>query len=98
MADKLLKRSEVPVSDTWRLEDIYESNEAWENEFATLSPLADEIASCKGKLSDREQLLKALKLSTAAERKASSLYTYARMRRDEDNSDTLYQGMVARIA
>ena len=97
MANVLLKRTEVPVNDTWKLEDIYETNAAWEAEFASLSALADEVASYKGKLSDKEELLKALKLSTELERKAAALYTYARMRRDEDNANTLYQGMVARI-
>ena len=95
--DKLLKRNEVPVNDTWKLEDIYETNTAWEQDFGRLAGLASQVESFKGKLGDREQLLKALDLSTEAERIASGLYTYARMRRDEDNSNTLYQGMVARM-
>ena len=97
MAEKLLKRCEVPVSDTWRLEDMYETNEAWEKTFTEVSRMADQIPSFRGKLGDRETLLQALTLSTRAERGASSLYTYARMRRDEDNTNTLYQGMVERI-
>ena len=98
MAEKLLKRSEVPVKDTWKLEDIYPSNQAWEDGLKRLSVLSDGIVAYRGKLGDRESLLKALDLSTEAERLADSLYTYARMRRDEDNANALYQGMVARIS
>ena len=97
MAQKLLKRSEIPVRDTWRLEDIYVSNESWEESFQKLGALGEKIITYQGKLGDRECLLEALNLSTQAERTASSLYTYARMRRDEDNANALYQGMVERI-
>ncbi|MBQ6646364.1 MAG: oligoendopeptidase F, partial [Clostridia bacterium] len=98
MAQKLLKRSEVPVQDTWRLEDIFPDNQAWEEGFKNVSALASKISAYQGKLGQKESLLEALELSTQAERLTSSLYTYARMRRDEDNANTLYQGMVERIS
>ncbi|MCR4621857.1 MAG: oligoendopeptidase F [Clostridiales bacterium] len=97
MAEKLLKRSEVATENTWRLEDIYPTNEAWEKELKALSEMGAELTQYKGKLGNRDDALKALKLSDKCDRVASSLYTYARMRRDEDNSNTLYQGMVSKI-
>ena len=36
MAEKIRKRSEIPVEDTWALEDLYVSDEAWEQELKTL--------------------------------------------------------------
>ena len=33
---KIRKRSEIPVADTWATEDMYVSDEAWEQELATL--------------------------------------------------------------
>ncbi len=93
-----LKRSEVPLADTWKLEDIFASNEDWEKGLLDLKELLPQLEQYKGKLHDREQLLRALDASTKASRLAGSLYVYAKMRRDEDNANTLYQGMVARIS
>ena len=98
MAQKLLKRSEVKVQDTWKLEDIFESEEAWEKGLTEVIDMTGKFAAFQGKLGDKKTLLKAMKLSTKAERLASSLFVYARMRRDEDNANTYYQGQVAKIA
>ncbi|MBR6498275.1 MAG: oligoendopeptidase F family protein, partial [Clostridia bacterium] len=97
MAEKLLKRSEVAPENTWRLEDIYPTNEAWDSELKALNELGAELEGYKGKLGSRDEALKAVRLSDKCDRIASSLYTYARMRRDEDNANNLYQGMVSRI-
>ena len=98
MAQKLLKRGEVKPADTWKLEDIYKTEEAWEKALGELTGMIGEFAAFQGKLNDRDTLLKALTLSTKADRIAGSLFVYARMRRDEDNSNTYYQGQVAKIA
>lgn len=97
MAEKLLKRCEVPVENTWRLEDIYETNEAWEADYAKLSAQADAPKAYEGKLTDEKKLLEFLTLSTEAEQRLGALYGYARMRRDEDNANPVYQALVARI-
>ena len=34
---KIRKRSEIPVEDTWAIEDLYATDEAWEQELGTLS-------------------------------------------------------------
>lgn len=98
MAQMLLKRSELKLEDTWKLEDIFATNEDWEDALKRLSGMIADLASYQGKLSQSGELLKALKASTDARRLAGDLFTYARMRRDEDNSSTLYQGMVTRAA
>ena len=97
MAEKLLKRCEVPVEKTWRLEDIYETNEAWDADYAKLSEQVDALKTYEGKLTDRAKLLEYCNLSTDAEQRLGSLYGYARMRRDEDNANPVYQALVARI-
>ena len=43
---KIRKRSEIPVEDTWALEDLYVTDEAWEKELATL---AEEMQSAVNK-------------------------------------------------
>ena len=94
MAEKLLKRCEVPVEKTWRLEDIYETNEAWDADYAKLSEQVDALKTYEGKLTDRAKLLEYCNLSTDAEQRLGSLYGYARMRRDEDNANPVYQALV----
>ena len=34
--NKIRQRHEIPVEDTWKLEDLYVSDEAWEAELATI--------------------------------------------------------------
>ena len=48
MAKELLKREEVKVEDTWDLTDMYESNEAWEEELNKIEALITEIAGMEG--------------------------------------------------
>ena len=45
-------RSEVPVEETWRLEDLYETPEKWEEEAARLAALPAEISAFAGHLAD----------------------------------------------
>lgn len=49
-ASKLPARSEIPAESRWKLEDIYPSDEAWQNDFDKLKPLAAQISSYQGKL------------------------------------------------
>ncbi len=90
------KRSEVPVKDTWRLEDIYENEKAWEADFALVKDSFKKLHDMSGKLDDENTLLEALNLYFDGDRKLASLFAYARMRRDEDNTDTRYQALVSR--
>lgn len=96
MSKQLLKRSQVAPENTWKLEDIYPDNGAWEKEYEAVKEKMAALAAYKGRLSDRAALLEVMVLSSECERKVSSLFTYARMRRDENNADTVYQALVAR--
>ena len=46
----LRKRNEIPVEDTWCMEDMYATDELWEEEQQKLENLADEVAAYKGTL------------------------------------------------
>jgi len=97
MADTLKKRSEVRIEDTWRLEDIYETEELWEKDFAEVKASVDSLKAYEGKLTDENELLSLLNLMYDGERKVENLFCYARMRRDEDNSVSRYQALTARM-
>lgn len=93
----LPKRSEVPAEDKWRLEDIYPSDADWEKDVQKSKQLADQIAALKGTLcQSSKQLLQALTLQDELLKTLDQVYVYARMRRDEDNANSTYQGLTDR--
>ncbi|MDQ6695322.1 MAG: oligoendopeptidase F [Chloroflexota bacterium] len=89
-------RADVPAEYTWRLEDIYPNDSQWENDFSELAPLVEQIATYNGKLGEKETLLEALKLRDTISQKLERLFSYARMRRDEDNTNAHYQALADR--
>lgn len=93
---KIRNRKDVPEEYKWKLEDIFPSNDAWEECFFALSERMGKIVSYKGRLSDEDALYECLILSTSLSHDLSRLYQYARMRRDEDAREPLYQGMTDR--
>ncbi len=49
MAERLA-RSEVPVDETWRLDDMFQSMEAWEAELAAVERIIPQVAEFQGRL------------------------------------------------
>lgn len=95
---KLPARSEVTTEDTWRLEDIFANDEAWEKEFSEVKGLLPGVQEFQGKLADSsDQLYTALQLQDALLERLGRLYTYAHMRYDQDTTNSFYQGFDDRI-
>lgn len=93
----LPKRSEVPAEHKWRLEDIYPTDAAWEEDLQKAKKLAEEIATKKGTLGQSSKHLhEALTLQDELLQTLDQVYVYARMRRDEDNANSKYQGLTDR--
>ena len=98
MANKLLKREEVPVELTWKLEDIFPTDEAWESEFKEITAMAEKSASYEGKLKDgAEALFGVLTYKDELSERLRRLYTYSHMRYDQDTTNAKYQAMDSRI-
>ncbi|MBM4764252.1 oligoendopeptidase F [Bacillus sp. B15-48] len=96
---KLPTRDEVPVEDTWRLEDIFESDDQWEQEFKEVKELLPAIQDFQGKLGESaEILLQVLQYQDKLLERLGKLYTYAHMRYDQDTTNSFYQGMNDRIS
>jgi len=96
---KLPTRSEVPVEDTWRLEDIFTNDEAWEKEFQEVKDLLPDVQNFKGKLAESaDQLYEALQYQDRLLERLGKLYTYAHMRYDQDTTNSFYQGLNDRIS
>jgi oligoendopeptidase F len=95
----LPKRSEIPVEQTWNLEDIFVSDNEWEKEFSEVKKLIPTISEYQGKLSESaETLYEMLQLQNGVSMRLGKLYTYAHMRYDQDTTNSHYQGYNDRAA
>ena len=90
------QRNEIDNKFKWHLEDIFESNDAWEEAFFATEELIPQIARFNGQLTNNDNIFDCLTLTTKIGHELSRLYQYARMRRDEDSRETVYQGMTDR--
>ena len=96
--EKIRKRSEIPVEDTWAIEDLYPSDEAWEQELASLQEDQKILASFEGKLAQSpEMLLEYLENMERVNAKAELVANYCMRRSDVDTRDATYQAMVGRF-
>ncbi|MBE3584059.1 MAG: oligoendopeptidase F [Limnochordaceae bacterium] len=91
-------RSQIPAEDKWRLEDIYPSIDAWEKDFAQVQQTLPRFRTFQGHLAEADgaTLLSCLTLRDQVEETFERLFTFARMRRDEDNTNPTYQALAER--
>ena len=91
---KIRQRHEIPVEDTWAVEDLFPSDEAWEQELATIEADKNALAAYAGRLCESgESLCAYLTLMERIDEKASRLGNYAMRKADVDTRDTTYQAM-----
>ena len=95
MANQIIpQRSEVPEEYTWNLKDLYESDQAWNEEYEALKALPKQIAAFRGTLGrSAEDLLAWFRLQDQVEERLSRLYGYASCKGDEDTGNSFYQDM-----
>ena len=97
MAKTLPTRKDVPVQYTWRLEDIFATDEQWEEEFQAIAALLPKFSEYKGKLGESAQTLyEALQYRDHVLFRLGKLYAYAHMRHDEDTANSFYQAFETR--
>ena len=98
MAKKILERNEQNPADQWKLEDIYATDEAWEQDLTVLRGLIAEVPTYAGRLGESaETLLAYLKLDEKVSILLDNLANYAQRRSDEDTRVAKYQAMVDRV-
>lgn len=91
-------RKDIDIKDTWNLESIYANNELWEEDYAVLEKDAAEFAKLKGAIeADVSKIPAVLDAYYGLHRRLSKLSVYARMRFDQDTTDSTYQTMSAKI-
>ena len=95
---KIRKRSEIPVEDTWAIEDLYATDEAWEQELATLADDEKALTAFAGKLGESaENLYAYMEKTESVNAKAELLGNYCMRRADVDTRDATYQAMVGKF-
>ncbi|MGM7680873.1 oligoendopeptidase F [Cytobacillus sp. Hm23] len=91
---KIPTRDEISIEDTWKLEDIFSSDEVWENEFNAVKALIPNVQKYNGKLADSAEVLyDLLQLQDEITMRLGKLYAYAHMRYDQDTTNSFYQGL-----
>ena len=94
---KLRRRDEIPESDKWRIDKIYETPAKWNEELNKLKEEAPKLKDFEGKLGNKEDLKAFLLLNEKLSRKLGKLYVYAHMRSHEDTSNPKMQSLVNKI-
>ncbi|WP_394583305.1 oligoendopeptidase F [Cytobacillus firmus] len=95
---KLPARNEISPEDTWRLEDIFPSDDEWNKEYSEVQKLIPDAGKYQGRLGESaETLYAALQFQDHLLSRLGKLYTYAHMRYDQDTTNSFYQGMDDRI-
>ena len=95
----LPERAGIPEEYKWRLEDIYPTQEKWEEEFSALKARLPELAEFRGTLARSTARVKELfKLRDELSITLEKLFVYANMRSHEDTADSKRQGPANRIS
>ena len=85
-------RKDIEDKFKWDLSSLYKSESLWEEDFKETKEITKEIVLYKGKLKDHaDNLFAVLKLSDKLGAIIENLYTYAKMKLDENTQDGKYQ-------
>lgn len=91
-------RNEIPAESKWRLQDIFATEDAWEETFqAAQADIAAMADAEKALEPTAESILATLKAAYTLEERVDRLFCYARMRRDEDSREPGPQALTDRI-
>jgi oligoendopeptidase F len=82
---QVMERSEVPLEETWNLQDLYESDQVWQNAKEQVRSRMDKVKEFKGKLDDSAQdLLACMEFNSQFWREFLRLHSYASRKSDQD--------------
>lgn len=91
-----MERKEVETKYRWKVEDVFENDEAWEKAFSALETLPD-VSAFRGKLSDAETVAAFFETTETYEKRLMLVYLYAFMKHDEDVRVTKYNAYLAKV-
>ncbi len=80
-------REEVPQESRWRLDHIYSTPQAWEEDLQRMEPLLEQIGACQGSvMASPQDLLKVIELEEQLDLMLGKIYCYAVMGSHEDTA------------
>ena len=85
---KYEKRADVPERYTWNKSDIFATPEEWERAVAGFSGVFAAIEGFRGKLKDKETILRFYKLLDEKTLELEKIYCYTHLEYDEDTKNT----------
>ncbi len=95
---KIPQRNEISSEYKWRLEDLYESDAAFEKALGDAGEYPAKIAAFQGKISENAaDLLGYLRLDDEITEVARNLIHYSNRKSDEDTRVSLYSGYCDRV-
>ena len=87
-----MKREEQNIKDTWKMEDLFSSDEVWEKDLEKAISLVKEYSKYAGKISkDKEVLLTYFKFNDEVNLLAERLYVYSNQKYHQDMANAKYQ-------
>ncbi len=95
--NKIPARSEINPADTWAIEDIFPSDQAWAEAVAQVIDLGNDIARYQGHLGESaKNLYDYCTTETKINELIDEIYGYASRRYDVDTTNGTYQAMNSR--
>lgn len=90
--NRLPTRAEIDDRFKWNLNELYPTEQAWEQAMEEAKQLIERVGSFQGRLSESsEVLLEALQVSDELGQRLERIVAYARLHRDTDTTNPKYQ-------
>ncbi|MDB5052800.1 MAG: oligopeptidase PepB, partial [Bacilli bacterium] len=90
---QLAKRSEIPVEQRWKLEDLFPNQKAWDKEYQETKELLKKVDDYQGKLHDAKAIKACFALEDEISLHTERIYVYANMKHHEDTAEAEFQGL-----
>ena len=90
-------RAEVPVEMTWDLSVVYADETDWDADFTRVEKQLEAFAGKPGTIKSAAALLETLRARDEVSQLFEQLYSYASLRRSEDNANATSQARMERV-
>ncbi len=96
----MLERKDVPENLKWKVTDVFENEDAWEQEYKQIEAeyASFDFSKFKGKLNDKATLLACFGYSDTLSRRLEKLYLYAHLCHDTDVRVAKYTSAYAKVS
>lgn len=97
LEEKILKkRQDIPDEFKWKMEDMFATDELWEEEVQQVEDIAKNMKQFAGKLDDAKNLLSFFMMSDDLLYHGMRVYVYANQRLHQDTAVSKYQAYAAK--